>query len=79
MELWIGLIIGLLVGAIVAALIMRSIMQPKVDAVVAATEAELAEKRTATEREVETILRTSREEAQEIRTCLLYTSPSPRD
>ena len=68
MELWIGLIIGLLVGAIVAALIMRSIMQPKVDAVVAATEAELAEKRTATEREVETILRTSREEAQEIRT-----------
>ena len=68
MELWIGLIIGILVGAIIAALIMRSILQPKVDAVVAATEAELAEKRVATEREAETILRTSREEAQEIRT-----------
>jgi ribonuclease Y len=67
MELWIGLIIGLLVGAIAAALIMRSIMQPKVDAVVAATEAELSEKRLAVEREVETILRTSREEAQELR------------
>ena len=67
MELWIGLIIGLLVGAIAAALIMRSIMRPKVDAVVAATEAELAEKRLVAEREVETILRTSREEAQEIR------------
>jgi ribonuclease Y len=56
------------VGAIAAALIMRSILQPKVDAVVAATEAELAEKRLATERETEAILRTSREEAQEIRT-----------
>ncbi len=67
MELWIGLIIGLLVGAIAAALVMRSIMQPKVDALVAATEAELAEKRVATERETETILRTSREEAQDIR------------
>ena len=66
-RLWIGLIIGLLVGAIAAALIMRSIMRPKVDAVVAATEAELAEKRLVAEREVETILRTSREEAQEIR------------
>ena len=68
MELLIGLIIGLLVGAIAAALIMRSIMQPKVDALVAATEAELAEKRVTAERETETILRTSREEAQEIRT-----------
>ena len=67
MELWIGLIIGLLVGAIAAAFIMRSVMQPKVDALVAATEAELAEKRLVAEREVETILRTSREEAQEIR------------
>ena len=68
MELWIGLIIGLVVGAIAAALITRSVLRPKLEALVAATEAELAEKRTATERETETILRTSREEAQEIRT-----------
>ena len=68
MELWIGLIIGLVVGAIAAALITRSVLRPKLEAMVAATEAELAEKRTAAERETETILRTSREEAQEIRT-----------
>lgn len=68
MELWIGLIIGLLVGAAAAALITRSVLQPKVDALVAATEAELAEKRAATDREAENILRVSREEAQEIRT-----------
>ena len=68
MELWIGLIIGLVVGAIAAALITRSVLRPKLEALVAATEAELAEKRTAAERETETILRTSREEAQEIRT-----------
>ena len=68
MELWIGLIIGLVVGAIAAALITRSVLRPKLEAMVAATEAELAEKRTAAERETETILRASREEAQEIRT-----------
>ena len=68
MELWIGLIIGLIVGAIAAALITRSVLRPKLEALVAATEAELAEKRTVAEREAETILRTSREEAQEIRT-----------
>jgi len=68
MELWIGLIIGLLVGALAAALIVRSVMRPKIDALVAATEAELAEKRLAVERETENILRVSREEAQELRT-----------
>jgi len=68
MELWIGLIIGLLVGALAAALIVRSVMRPKIDALVAATEAELAEKRLAAERETENILRVSREEAQELRT-----------
>ena len=68
MELWIGLIIGLVVGAIAAALITRSVLRPRLEALVAATEAELAEKRTVAEREAETILRTSREEAQEIRT-----------
>ncbi len=68
MELWIGLIIGLLVGAIAAALITRSVMRPKIEALVAATEAELAEKRAAADREAENILRISREEAQEIRT-----------
>lgn len=67
MELWIGLIIGLLVGAIAAALIVRSIMRPKIDALVAATEAEVAEKRLTAEREAESILRVSREEAQELR------------
>ncbi len=67
MELWIGLIIGLLVGAIAAALIVRSIMRPKIDALVAATEAEVAEKRLTAEREAESILRISREEAQELR------------
>jgi ribonuclease Y len=67
MELWIGLLIGVVVGAAVAALVMRAIMQPRVAETIAAVEAELAEKREATERESETILRTSREEAQEIR------------
>ena len=68
MELWIGLIIGLLVGAIAAALITRSVMRPKIEALLAATEAELAEKRAAADREADNILRISREEAQEIRT-----------
>jgi len=68
MELWIGLLIGLLVGALVAAFVTRSVMRPRIEAVIAATEAELAEKRAATDREVEAILRTSREEAQDIRT-----------
>ena len=51
MELWIGLIIGILVGAIAAALVTRAVMRPKVDALIATTEAELAEKRLAAERE----------------------------
>ena len=68
MELWIGLIIGILVGAIAAALVTRAVMRPKVDALIATTEAELAEKRLAAEREAEQILRVSREEAQDIRT-----------
>ena len=68
MDLWIGLIIGILVGAIAAAFITRSMMKPKVDTLIAATEAELAEKRLSAERETEHILRVSREEAQDIRT-----------
>mgnify|MGYP003619655725 CR=1 FL=1 len=67
MELWIGLLIGLLVGAVAAALIMRAVMRPRVAEVVAAAEAEIAEKRLAAERETENILRVSREEAQDIR------------
>ena len=67
MELWIGLVIGILVGAVAAALVTRAVMQPKVDALISATEAELAEKRQAAERETENILRISREEAQDIR------------
>jgi ribonuclease Y len=67
MELWIGLLIGVVVGAAIAALATRAIMQPRVAETIAAVEAELAEKREATERESEAILRTSREEAQEIR------------
>ncbi len=67
MELWIGLLIGVLIGAVVAALVMRSIMQPRVAATIAAAEAEIADKREAAERETESILRVSREEAQEIR------------
>ncbi len=67
MELWIGLLIGLLVGAVVAALIMRSVMRPRVAELIAAAEAEIAEKRESAERETENILRVSREEAQDIR------------
>lgn len=67
MELWIGLLIGVVVGAVIAVLITRAYMQPKIAETVAAAEAEIAEKRIATERECENVLRVSREEAQEIR------------
>jgi len=67
MELWLGLLIGVVVGAAVAALITRAVMQPRVAETIAAAEAEIAEKREATEREVENIMRISREEAQELR------------
>ena len=67
MELWIGLLIGLVVGAVIAALVTRAYMQPKVAGTIAAAEAEIAEKRVAAERESESILRNSREEAQELR------------
>lgn len=67
MDLWIGLLIGIVVGAVLAALVMRAIMQPRVAETIAAAEAEIAEKREAAEREVENILRISREEAQDIR------------
>ncbi len=67
MELWIGLLIGVVVGAVVAALIMRAVMRPRVAEMIATAEAEIADKRVAAEREAESILRVSREEAQEIR------------
>jgi ribonuclease Y len=67
MELWIGLLIGIVVGAAIAALITRAVMQPRVAETIAAAEAEIAEKRLAVERETENILRTSRDEAQDIR------------
>jgi ribonuclease Y len=67
MNTWVALIIGVLAGAAVAALITWTVMKPRVAAQVAAVEAELAEKRMATERETEALLRVSREEAQEIR------------
>lgn len=67
MELWLGLLIGVVVGAAVAALITRAVMQPRVAETIAAAEAEIAEKREAAEREIENIMRISREEAQELR------------
>jgi ribonuclease Y len=67
MEIWIALLAGLLIGAIVAALVTRSVMRPRVEALVAAAEAEAAEKRASVERETENLLRVAREEAQDIR------------
>lgn len=67
MELWIGLLIGILAGAVIAALVTRAYMQPKVAETIAAAENEIAEKRLANEKECESVLRISREEAQEIR------------
>jgi len=67
MELWIGLLIGLVVGAAIAALIARTIMRPRIAEMVAAAEEEVTEKREAAEREAESLLRTSRESAQDIR------------
>lgn len=67
MDTWIALIAGILVGAVIAALVTRAMMRPRVEARVAAVDAELNEKREAAEREAENILRVSREEAQEIR------------
>ena len=67
MELWIGLLIGVVVGAAIAVLVTRAIMQPKVAGTIAAAEAEIAEKRAVSERESDSILRNSREEAQELR------------
>jgi len=67
MELWIGLLIGLVVGAAVAALIARTVMRPRIAEMIAAAEAEVAERREAAERDAENVLRTSRESAQDIR------------
>ena len=63
MELWIGLLIGLVVGAAVAALIARTVMRPRIAEMIAAAEAEVAERREAAERDAENVLRTSRESA----------------
>ena len=67
MELWIGLLIGLVVGAAIAALIARTVMRPRIAEMIAAAEAEVAERREAAERDAENVLRTSRESAQDIR------------
>ena len=67
MELWIGLLIGVVVGAAIAAFATRAVMQPRVAETVAAAEAEIVEKREAAEREIDNIMRVSREEAQELR------------
>jgi len=67
MELWTGLLIGLVVGAAVAALIARTVMRPRIAEMIATAEAEVAERREAAERDAETVLRTSRESAQDIR------------
>lgn len=67
MSPWIALMIGAIVGGAIAAVLTWVIMKPRVEAVIAATEAELAAKRDAAERESEAILRNSRAEAQEIR------------
>ena len=68
MELWIGLLIGLLLGAVVAALVTRSILQPRFNEKVNEVETEIADKRRIAERESETLLKNSRDEAQAIRT-----------
>ncbi len=67
MELWLGLLIGVVVGAAIAAIATRAVMQPRVAETVAAAEAEIVEKREAAEREIDNIMRVSREEAQELR------------
>jgi len=67
MELWIGLLLGIVVGAVIAALVTRAYLQPKLAEMIAATEAEIAERRIANERDCENVLRVSREEAQDLR------------
>lgn len=67
MDLWIGLLIGIVAGAVIAALVTRAYLQPKLAEMIAATEAEIAERRIANERDCENVLRASREEAQELR------------
>ncbi|MEZ4516497.1 MAG: hypothetical protein R3C44_06560 [Chloroflexota bacterium] len=64
---WLALILGALGGGVIAAILTWYFTKPKVEATIAATEAELSAKRVATERESEAILKASREEAQEIR------------
>ncbi len=67
MPAWTFLLIGAIVGGAIAAVVMWLILKPRMEAEIAAVEAELAQRRQAAEREAEAILRASREEAQEIR------------
>jgi ribonuclease Y len=67
MDMVIGIIIGLVIGAGVAAAVLYTTMKPRVEKEYEALQQEIGEKRAAAEREAESILRASREEAQQIR------------
>lgn len=67
MPTWIALLLGALVGGAIAAIVTWYLMRPRLEAKIAAVEADITAKREAAEREVEAILKASREEAQEIR------------
>lgn len=67
MPTWLALLIGAVAGGAIAAVALWFIMKPRMEAEIAAVEADLAQKREVAEREAEAILRASREEAQELR------------
>jgi ribonuclease Y len=67
MDMVIGIIIGLIIGGGVAAAVIYTTMKPRTEKEYEVLQQEIGEKRTAAERESESILRASREEAQQIR------------
>ncbi len=61
------LVIGLIVGALVGAVAVWFITKPRTEQAYADLQSELAQKRAATEKETETLLEATRQEAQQIR------------